>query len=106
MAKRCKECKGKKVVRNNKMLSVEIDKGSPDGEQFTIHGEGDQVPETEAGDVIAVIKVKDNKSFTRKGADLEMKKEITLLESLTGANFSITHLDGTVYKVSTKEGKS
>lgn len=99
MAKRCKDCKGKKVKRDNKKLSVEVDKGSPDGEQFTLHGEGDQVPEAEAGDVIAVIKVKDNKTFTRKGADLEMKKEITLLESLTGANFSITHLDGTVYKV-------
>lgn len=41
MAKRCKDCKGKKVKKETKKLSVEVDKGSPDGEQFTIHGEGD-----------------------------------------------------------------
>lgn len=33
LAKRCKVCKGKKVVRESKKLSVELDKGSPDGEQ-------------------------------------------------------------------------
>jgi len=32
MALRCKLCKGKKVVRGSKKLSVEVDKGSPDGE--------------------------------------------------------------------------
>jgi len=31
-AKRCKICKGKKVSRDNKTLTVEVDKGSPDGE--------------------------------------------------------------------------
>ena len=38
--KRCKECKGKKVKRDRKKIKVEMDKGSPQGEQFTIHGEG------------------------------------------------------------------
>jgi DnaJ-class molecular chaperone len=32
MAKRCKVCKGKKVKRDKKTLSVEVDKGSPNGE--------------------------------------------------------------------------
>lgn len=39
--KRCKVCKGKKVSRDKKKLTVEIDKGSPNGDQYTIHGEGD-----------------------------------------------------------------
>jgi len=38
--KRCKECKGKKVKKDRKKIKVEMDKGSPQGEQFTIHGEG------------------------------------------------------------------
>jgi DnaJ family protein A protein 2 len=94
MAKRCKVCKGKKVVRNKKKLTCEIDKGSPSGEQFTLHGEGDCVPDVEPGDVIVVIKVKEHPVFKRKGADLMIEKEITLLEALTGVDFSITHLDG------------
>ena len=32
MEKRCKICKGKKVVRDKKKLGVEIDKGAPNGE--------------------------------------------------------------------------
>ena len=94
MSKRCKVCKGKKVVRNTKTLQVEVDKGSPDGEQFTLHGEGDCVPDVEAGDVIAVIKIKEHKLFKRKGADLLIEKQISLLEALTGLDMCITHLDG------------
>lgn len=55
MEKRCKVCKGKKVKRDRKKLKVEVDKGSPSGEQFTIHGEGDCVPDVEPGDVIVVV---------------------------------------------------
>jgi DnaJ family protein A protein 2 len=32
MEKRCKTCKGKKVVRDKKTLTVEVDKGAPDKE--------------------------------------------------------------------------
>lgn len=51
-AKRCKTCVGKKIMKEKKTLKVEVDKGAPHGEQYTIHGEGDEVPEAEAGDVI------------------------------------------------------
>lgn len=52
MAKRCKKCKGKKISKGTKKLTVEMDKGSPQDAQYPIHGEGNQVPEAEAGDVI------------------------------------------------------
>ena len=105
MAKRCKVCKGKKVKRESKTLQVEVDKGSPDGEQFTLHGEGDCVPEVEPGDVIAVIKIKEHKIFKRKGADLFMDKEISLLEALTGVDMTITHLDGSMRRIQNDTGK-
>ena len=104
MAKRCKTCKGKKVKRDRKKISVEIDKGSPNGEQFTVSGEGDCVPGVDPGDVIAVIKVRPNKMFSRKGADLYMDKEITLLESLTGVDFTIMHLDGKIIRIQGEPG--
>ena len=44
--------------------------------------------------MIAVIKIKEHKIFKRKGADLFMDKEITLLDALTGVDFCLTHLDG------------
>lgn len=104
MKKRCKDCKGKKVKKNTKTLEVEVGKGSPDGEQYTIHGEGDCVPDVEPGDVIAVVKIKEHKIFKRKGADLMMDKQISLLEALTGADFALTHLDGKQYRIQTERG--
>lgn len=105
MAKRCKTCKGKKVKRDRKKLSLDIDKGSPNGEQFTIHGEGDCVPDVEPGDVVVVIKVRPNKIFSRKGGDLLMEKEITLLDALTGVNFTIMHLDGRIIRIQGEAGR-
>lgn len=105
MEKRCKKCKGKKVTRDRKKLEVAIDKGAPHGEQYTIHGEGDCVPDVEPGDVIVVVAVRKNKIFTRKGADLYMDKEITLLDSLTGVNFTIMHLDGRIIRIQNGPGQ-
>lgn len=92
--KKCKNCLGKKIKKETKKLKCEIDKGAPNGEKYTIHGEADEVPDCEPGDVIVQIIQKKHKTFTRKGADLIYEREITLLEALTGVDFVITHLDG------------
>lgn len=96
---------GKKLQKETKKLKCEIDKGAPNGDQYTIHGEGDEVPDVEAGDVIVVIKEVPHKLFKRKGADLFMEKEITLLEALTGIEFVFTHLDGRKIKVVNTPGE-
>jgi len=70
-----------------------------------IHGEGDEVPDVEAGDVIVQIKEKKHKLFTRKGADLFMEKEISLIESLTGLDFVLVHLDGRKIRIHNKAGE-
>lgn len=62
-SKICKTCKGKKINKESKVLKVEIDKGSPNGEKFQIHGEGDEVPDVEPGDVIIQIREKKHKTF-------------------------------------------
>ena len=40
---RCRQCMGKKVVRERKILEVHITKGMKDGQKITFSGEGDQV---------------------------------------------------------------
>ena len=102
--KRCKTCMGKKVKKENKVLKVTVDKGAPHGTKVTIHGEADQIPEAEAGDVIVQIKQKPDKIFKRKGADLFMEKEITLLEALTGIDFIFEHFDGRKIRIQNTPG--
>lgn len=104
-SKMCKTCSGKKLQKEKKKLKFELDKGAPNGDQYTIHGEGDEVPDVEPGDVIAVIKEQPHKVFKRKGADLFFEKEITLLEALTGLDFVIKHLDGRNIRISNKPGE-
>ena len=103
--KMCKACQGKKIKKETKTITVEIDKGAPNGEKYVKHGEGDEVPEAEPGDVIVQIKEKKHKTFLRKGADLFMEKEITLIESLTGLDFVLTHLDGRRVRIRNQPGE-
>ena len=42
---RCKGCKAEKVVDNEKVIEVPIDKGVPDKHPYTFSGEGDEYPE-------------------------------------------------------------
>ncbi|KAM9262436.1 dnaJ homolog subfamily A member 1 isoform 2-T2 [Morus bassanus] len=62
---RCKSCTGRKIVREKKILEVHIDKGMKDGQKITFHGEGDQEPGLEPGDIIIVLDQKDHSVFTR-----------------------------------------
>lgn len=57
------------------------------------------------GDVIFILKppAQEPSIFTRSGSDLTCKKEITLIEALSGARFVIKHLDGRELLISTNE---
>ena len=58
-----------------------------------------------AGDVVLYVIIQDHALFERKGADLFIKKKITLLEALTGFYFTIEHLDHTKLTISTNPGE-
>jgi DnaJ family protein A protein 2 len=105
----CEECAGQgvkagAVKKDTKILEVTIDKGSPHGEKYVFHGEGDEFPGAETGDVIVVVDLQEHKLFKRKGADLLFEKKISLVEALTGVDFTFTHLDGKTVKVTSPKG--
>ena len=54
--------------------------------------------------MVLVIDVKEHPVFKRRGADLIMKKEITLLESLTGVDFEVAHVGGHRLRVTSPRG--
>ena len=93
------------MVKERKIIEAQIDKGSPNGEKYVFHGESDEYPDVEPGDVIIAVNEVPHKSFKRKGADLLMEKEITLLESLTGCDFVVDFLDGSSFRVQSAKGQ-
>lgn len=90
---RCKQCQGKKVIRDRKILEVHVDKGMSDGQKIVFSGEGDQEPELEPGDIIIVLDEKEHPIFKRSGCDLIIRQEILLVEALCGFQKVIRTLD-------------
>ena len=86
-------------MKEKKVLEVEVDKGAPHGEKYLFHGESDEYP-----DVIIVVDEQPHKVFKRKGADLLIEKEISLLEALTGCDFVVDFLDGSSFRVKSTPG--
>ena len=102
---RCKQCNGRKVNRERKILEVVIDKGMQDGQKITFSGEGDQEPGFEPGDIIIVLDEKENPLFKRSGNDLIHQMEISIAESLCSFKKTITTLDDRTLVVQTVPGK-
>jgi DnaJ family protein A protein 2 len=101
---RCDNCKGKKVIKDKKILEVHIDKGMRDGQKIVFSGEADQAPGVEPGDVIFIIKQKEHDRFKRVGTDLYMEHTISLMDALGGVAFTVTHLDNRVLYIQTAPG--
>lgn len=103
---RCKECKGKKINNERKVLQVHIDKGMQDGQRITFSGEGDQAPGTIPGDVIFVVELKEHARFKRRQDDLFYEAHIDLLTALAGGKVIIEHLDDRHIEVPIPSGEA
>lgn len=92
---RCKNCEGKKTVKEKKILEVHIDRGMEDGHRITFSGEGDIEPgQEEPGDIIVVLDEIQHETFTRmQKDDLLMHMELTLTEALCGFQKVVRTLD-------------
>ena len=86
-------------------IEVPIERGVPNEHDYVLTGEAHEAPGVMAGDLHCRFTIKKHRVFERKGADLFIKKKITLLEALTGFTFTINHLDGNAIKIATMPGE-
>mmetsp|Transcript_9243 Transcript_9243/g.1382 ORF Transcript_9243/g.1382 Transcript_9243/m.1382 type:complete len:151 (+) Transcript_9243:642-1094(+) len=100
----CKGCKGKRVLKERKVIEVQVDKGAPNKHKVNYAGESDEAPGLQPGDLIVILTESKHETFERKKADLVMNKKITLKQALTGFSFDITHLDGSKKVIRSNEG--
>lgn len=94
----CDECPNVKMVNEERLLEIEIERGMSDGQETKFIAEGEPHMDGEPGDLIIKINTLPHEKFERKGDDLYTNVTITLQDALTGFTFDITHLDG--HKVS------
>uniref|UniRef100_A0A7S4QK33 J domain-containing protein n=1 Tax=Alexandrium monilatum TaxID=311494 RepID=A0A7S4QK33_9DINO len=109
MQSACGSCGGNgksfKTKQEREVLEVHIQKGSPDGHKLTFREMADEHPDADTGDVIFVIKQQEHKEFKRKGADLFIERNISLVEALCGFEFTVDHLDGRKLFIKTQPGE-
>jgi len=90
---------GKSTFIQNKVLSVDIEKGSVGGQSITFPNEGDQDANFEPADVTFVYREVPHERFSREGADLIQTMNVTLGEALTGTTVHVNTLDGRQFRV-------
>ena len=91
---KCKTCHGKKVRREREQMSVTIRPGMDHGQKVILRGAADQDPHLETGDIVFYIDQIEHPVFRRRGSDLFVRRDISLLQSLTGAEVTLDHLNG------------
>lgn len=101
---KCTSCRGLKTCMDRKIIEVAIEKGMANGQRIKFSGESDEIPGTIPGDIVIQLSQKPHEVFTRKGADLICKLDITLSEALCGFVKTITHLDGRILKIEKAPG--
>merc|ERR1712168_1775851 len=102
---RCKNCAGKKIEKQRKILKCEIDKGMKDGQKLTFTGEGDQALDMEPGDIVIVPDEKEHDVFTRQGSDLYIRMDIELADALCGFTRNIKTLDNRTLVINSHPGE-
>ncbi|KAL0904226.1 hypothetical protein M5K25_026310 [Dendrobium thyrsiflorum] len=102
---KCPQCKGNKVTQEKKVLEVNVEKGMQHGQKIVFQGEADEAPDTVTGDIVFVLQLKEHPKFKRKYDDLYVEHSLSLIESLCGFQFALTHLDGRQLLIKSNPGE-
>lgn len=62
-------------------------------------------PDTQTGDIVFVLQLKEHPMFKRKGDDLIVEHNLSLTEALCGFKFILTHLDGRQLLIKSNPGE-
>lgn len=90
----CARCRGQGIVQVNKNLKVRIPAGVDNGSRLRLRGEGEPGEfGGPHGDLYVVIYVDDDKVFTRRGQDLVLVADISIVQAILGAKIEVPTLD-------------
>lgn len=104
--KKCKVCKGKKMVPETKTIHVKIPPGVENGVHLKVQGAG-HIPSKQAipGDLYIGIRVNPNENFIRRGNDLYTRVDIDIVSAILGDKIKAPTLDYKLNKIIEKEFK-
>ncbi|XP_015892024.3 dnaJ protein ERDJ3B [Ziziphus jujuba] len=98
----CEQCQNVKFEREGYFITVDIEKGMPDGEEIVFYEDGEPIIDGEPGDLKFRIRTAPHDLFKREGNNLHTTVTITLVQALVGFEKTIKHLDDHLVDISTK----
>lgn len=102
--KPCRVCHGKLTFEKEATVKIKISPGVKHNDSIVLKNKGNQVAQDMYTDLNIVIKVAKHKIYERiSDKDLRTKVNISLSEALCGFEKELTFLDGTTFKVSSKD---
>jgi len=95
----CKACPRGKTEPEKIELTIDLIKGSRQGERVTFEGVADEKPGFLPGDLHFVFVEVPHPVYRRDGDHLYLTKEISLVDALTGFSMEATHVNGDKFTV-------
>lgn len=89
----CGKCKGRGNKKGKKPISFKIPPGVDDGD-YTIEGEGDEIPGGVNGNLIVRVRVREHDLFKRDGKDLHIRLPVSMVDAALGCTVKVPTLDG------------
>lgn len=97
VADACTSCRGDGRVKAERVVQIDVPAGVADHHYLTLRGQGVPGPRNgPAGDLIAVLDIKDDPRFERHGDDLLYDLPISFAKAALGGDVSIPTLTGEV----------
>ncbi|MDY0274665.1 MAG: molecular chaperone DnaJ [Desulfomicrobium sp.] len=90
----CPKCRGNGIVQVDKNLKVRIPAGVDTGSRLRLRNEGEPGDfGGPYGDLYVVIYVEDDKIFARRGQDLVVSADISIVQAILGAKIEVPTID-------------
>ena len=90
----CTICKGQGKKNGTKNVTFGIPPGIDSGD-YTVPGEGNEVPDGENGDLIVRIRVQPHSNFKRDGKDIFYDQDVSMIDATLGCKLVVPTLEGT-----------
>lgn len=92
----CAGCRGSGVKPKSEEVTVDVPPGAEGGMVLVMQGMGGKAPGAQAGDLNVHLEQVPHATFQRRGDDLIIEHNATLIEALTGVEIKLTLPDGRV----------
>lgn len=102
---RCTKCRGEGFVTNSDTVSINVPAGLPEGAVVVMQGAGGTKPGMQPGNLNVHLEILPHRQFKRRGDDLILERNVSLVEALTGLHLRVTMPDGRTIVVASEEGK-